>query len=304
MVTAVLRVVFCLALGLAALTAFALSSRWPLYWAVPIGVLAPLLVHALILCSGFFLADRAQRQADLAAAVALPWPRYLLCMWQELLVSWWHFLWVQPWRSQAALYGTQRNNDGPAPVLLLHGYFCTQALWRGLSKQLDAQGHAVAALDMVPALASIDHYADAIETAVQALRQRTGAARVALVCHSMGGLAARAYLRRYGDAAIAHVITLATPHQGTFSGPYGLGENARQMGLHSPWLTALAASENPALYQKFTVIFSHQDNVVAPRSMQSLPGARMIGLSGYGHMRLVYAPKVQAIVCAVLAGRC
>jgi triacylglycerol esterase/lipase EstA (alpha/beta hydrolase family) len=54
-----------------------------------------------------------------------------------------------------------------------------------------------------------------VDKAVADLRQRTGAAQVALVCHSMGGLVARAYLRAYGDEAVACVVTLGSPHRGT-----------------------------------------------------------------------------------------
>ncbi len=41
----------------------------------------------------------------------------------------------------------------------------------------------------------------------------TGASQVVLVGHSMGGLVARAYLRRYGGAKVRRLITIGTPHQ-------------------------------------------------------------------------------------------
>ena len=70
-----------------------------------------------------------------------------------------------------------------------------------------------------------------------------------IVAHSMGGLVARAYLRRHGGAQVARVITLGTPHHGTALANLAPGSNARQMsrpgGQPNAWLAQLAASETP-----------------------------------------------------------
>ena len=52
--------------------------------------------------------------------------------------------------------------------------------------------------------ATLSKYASAVEK----LRRETGAARITLVCHSMGGLAARTYLRRHGHHAVQRLIVL------------------------------------------------------------------------------------------------
>lgn len=61
-----------------------------------------------------------------------------------------------------------------------------------------------------------------------------------LVGHSMGGLVARAYLRRYGELRVARLITLGTPHRGSLLAHLGIGRNARQMEPGSVWLRELA----------------------------------------------------------------
>lgn len=58
-------------------------------------------------------------------------------------------------------------------------------------------------------------------------KQRSGAATVALVCHSMGGLVARSYIQSRAYAGdVAEVITLGTPHRGSAEAyyPWGSGE--------------------------------------------------------------------------------
>jgi triacylglycerol esterase/lipase EstA (alpha/beta hydrolase family) len=100
-------------------------------------------------------------------------------------------------------------------------------------------------VDLEPPGASIDDFAPQVRAAIEQLCAATGQQRVVIVGHSMGGLVARAYLRRYGAEAVARVITLGTPHQGTALSlaRYGIGQNVQQMLYDSEWLRALAAGE-------------------------------------------------------------
>jgi triacylglycerol esterase/lipase EstA (alpha/beta hydrolase family) len=117
----------------------------------------------------------------------------------------------------------------------------------------------------------------------------------------MGGLAARAYLRACGDEAVACVVTLGTPHRGTVHARFGRGRNVRQMRRDSDWLQQLAADEPRERLERFTVVLSWQDNIVAPQAIQTLPGARTVMLHGLGHISLVYDGRVARIVLESLA---
>ena len=66
-----------------------------------------------------------------------------------------------------------------------------------------------------PPLASIELFADQLAAKIAGIRAATGAAQVVIVTHSMGGLVARAYLRRYGGAHVRRLVTLGTPHHGS-----------------------------------------------------------------------------------------
>jgi triacylglycerol esterase/lipase EstA (alpha/beta hydrolase family) len=117
----------------------------------------------------------------------------------------------------------------------------------------------------------------------------------------MGGLAIRAYLRAQGDAGVAAVVTLGTPHRGTFHARFGQGPNARQMRIDSAWLRTLASGETAGRRARFTVVFSHHDNIVAPQAGQTLPDARVVAFSGIGHLSLAYHPAVHGVVEDALA---
>ena len=196
-----------------------------------------------------------------------------------------------------------------APVLLLHGYGCNGGYWTLFARRLDAAGISHAALDLDPLLGDIDGYAPLVGAAVDGLCARSGAAQVIIVAHSMGGLVARAYLRRSGPAQVARVITLGTPHHGTSLASFGIGKNAAQMRMASParqtagatlgqpqpsWLDALAASESASTRALITSIYTHHDNIVSPQTSSVLPGAHHIAFGGVGHVALGRNPRVLA----------
>ena len=271
--------------------------------AILVGVLAPLALHAALLTVDFALAwtARGERPAEVPRpGFARALGAWLAAYVREIADSTRTFSWAQPMLAARPFPGGTVVAER-LPVLLVHGYFCNRALWHPMAARLVAAGHAVEALDLEPPFASIDDYASRIAAAVDALRARTGAERVALVAHSMGGLAARAYLRAHGDDAVACVVTLGTPHRGTVHSRFGRGRNVRQMRRDSPWLQALAAEEPRERLEKFTVVLSWQDNIVAPQAIQTLPGARTVVLHGLGHLTLAYDARVAGIVLEALA---
>jgi len=196
------------------------------------------------------------------------------------------------------------------PVLLLHGYINNAgALWT-LRDELLVQGYGVHTLNLAPVHIDLDRHAPRIEARVREILARTGATRVVLVCHSMGGLAARAYLRVYPQAPVAQLITLGSPHQGTVSAHVAWGPAGRQMLPGSPWLAALAAAEAAragaagaagAWPCPVVSVFSYDDNIVVPQAGAILPGARNLPLSGIGHMSLPMSRPVARLVIAEMA---
>jgi triacylglycerol esterase/lipase EstA (alpha/beta hydrolase family) len=113
-----------------------------------------------------------------------------------------------------------------------------------------------------------------------------------LVCHSMGGLVARAWLRRQQDAGrVARVITIGSPHGGTWIARFSRVPNGRQMRIGGDWLNALGPPRDPA---SFTCWYSNCDNVVFPASTATIAGADNRFLPGAGHIDLAFRPEVMA----------
>lgn len=177
----------------------------------------------------------------------------------------------------------------PLPLLLIHGYQCNRGFWFWLRRKLEASGWTVATHSLEPVYADIDSYSQGIARRIDEVLAATGAPQVILVGHSMGGVASRAYLRRYGIAKVARLVTLGSPHRGTRLARLGLGPNARQMRLGSDWLNALQAPLPAASVS----IYSLHDNYVYPQqACSTLDGAGNVAIGGVGHLGMAFSPRV------------
>lgn len=267
-----------------------LAPTWTLLGMVVVALALPLLVAVL--------ADVYTCSVSRAKEPAAAWWRSLLGeSWAGIQV----FLLRQPWTFSAPRIQPALGEQTRIPVVLLHGYVCNHRLWDAITPALRAQGHTVLAVNLEPVFTSIDDYATLVEQAVQTLRQHTGQKQVALLGHSMGGLAIRAWMRRYGPAQAARAITLGTPHAGTQINAMFSTPNALQMAWYSDWLRELAASETDAIRSLFRVALSPQDNIVYPQRAQTLPGVVPVVFDGLGHLQLCNAPQVRVWLCQELA---
>jgi triacylglycerol esterase/lipase EstA (alpha/beta hydrolase family) len=99
---------------------------------------------------------------------------------------------------------------------------------------------------------------------------------------------------------VAHIVTIGTPHHGTWLGRWGHTENGMQMREHSPWLHALAQAEPPELGAHFTCWHSEGDNIVFPLGTAVLPGCHERHLPWVGHVAMVDHPSVISDTLALL----
>jgi pimeloyl-ACP methyl ester carboxylesterase len=212
------------------------------------------------------------------------------------------FLWRQPFRTQT-IPDFLPSSDKPG-VVFIHGFFCNRAFWAPWMAQLQTQSRAFVAITLEPAFGSIDAYAPLVEAAVAKVTQATGQPPT-LICHSMGGLAARAWLRSGSDneARVQRVITIGTPHFGTALStekallPF---TNTHQMQRLGPWTQQLAKDEPASRYANFTCWYSNCDNIVVPTSTAMLPGADNRLVTAQGHVSMAFEARVMRESLALL----
>ena len=167
-------------------------------------------------------------------------------------------------------------------VLMQHGYVNNGAVWVFTARALEARGYRVFTIDQPP-FASIDAMGELLAGRLDEVLRITGAPQLTLVAHSMGGLICRAYLRRYGGDKVDQLITMGSPHQGTFHAQLARGANGRQMRVGNAWLTALG--ETP-IGIPFTSIYSIHDTIISPQDSSVMVGADNVPLSAVGHVSM------------------
>ena len=197
---------------------------------------------------------------------------------------------------EGLLMGAEKSQPlppGRLPVLLLHGYVCNRGFLLPLRRYLRAHGVSAYSHNLEPVYTSIDNYADGLARRIEEILTATGAEKLVILAHSMGGLVARAYLRKHGARHVAKLITLGTPHQGTVLAPLAAGENGRQIVPGNAWLRRL---NEDTLTLPVVAVLSYQDNIVLPQESAVLAGAKIVRLSGMGHVSMPFSRRVREVV--------
>jgi triacylglycerol lipase len=267
----------------------AYEGRW---WSAIIGALLMFNLQQLLLAVEFFVLIPLVNRSDPAPKPT--WLQLLRAWWREALTAHDVFGWQQPFRSRAHKDTLDAAAPGQRAVVLVHGFLCNRGLWNRRVPALRAAGVPHIAISMEPPFIGIDGNVAAVDDAVVRATQATGLPPL-LVCHSMGGLAVRAWWRAHAASAASRVqgvITIGSPHHGTFTAQLASGDNARQMRQASAWLRALADDEGDGRRRYFTCFYSHCDNIAMPASTGALPGADNRHIAGVPHVALAHAPEV------------
>ena len=253
---------------------------------------APLLYFALVMvpCAIYFAIAwfwRARRPRS----VRIGWRRTLRLLWREYAT-------LAGAAPRIMLYRALMPDPPPAPiavpVVLVHGVLCNSGIWAGFARSLRRSGVAgVYSLSYGPPLASIELFADQLAAKIDAVLASTQARTAMIVGHSMGGLVARAYMRKYGTAKIARVLTIGSPHHGSIHAWLFPGASLAQLRPGNPWLAALNR-ERVEASPRFLSLWSWHDSMVAPQTSCELPGAVDVALVGVGHNALLGDGRVLA----------
>lgn len=284
--------------SVAVLTLWLMKLDWvsSFAFALLISVILITLPRSCIILNNFLLSQALIPRDQAGKKIsALSKAKLLLQEFYWSSVCW---FWVLPF---AGFTNRHVFGDQGLSVLLIHGYGANSGFWHRTSELLKRSGSSHMAIELEPLLADIDDYAHLINTAVKALCAASGKEKIIVVAHSMGGLAARAYLRKFGSDRIARVITLGTPHYGSTLANFAMGINAMQMRWSDQsdtqsWLAALAQTETPAIRELFVSIYSRHDNIVSPQESCHLPGATNIAVDLVGHVALGFDKQVLEMV--------
>ncbi|MDR0214417.1 MAG: alpha/beta fold hydrolase [Comamonas sp.] len=203
------------------------------------------------------------------------------------------FGWRIPFRSQSEPDFWPASAQGQVGVVLVHGYFCSRAVWNPWLRNLRARDIACAAMTLEPAHGyPVDAMVADLHRCVEQMVRQTGRAPL-LVAHSMGGLVVRAWLKTLTASQrsqyAAHVVTVATPHGGTWLARFAHRLPARDMREAGEWLQALGPLPVDV---PMSCWCSSSDNIVFPPTLAMMEGAQQHQVEDAAHMQLLFDERV------------
>jgi len=126
-----------------------------------------------------------------------------------------------------------------------------------------------------------------------------------VVGHSAGGLIGRYYVQRLDGAhRVRHLVTLGTPHRGTFwaYAGYLLGSlvpSLPQMAPGSPLLRTLTDESFPRGV-RLTSVYSRSDSICPPSSCrlesQRRPHLKNVEVGRVGHLEFLFSARISSII--------
>lgn len=190
------------------------------------------------------------------------------------------------------------------PVLCVHGFMQNGTNFLPIRRALYRRGRATASVTLGVPPREFASYATVLERRLRALLLQTGADKVDIVAHSMGGLVLRGMLQRAPDLRhrIGRVVTLATPHRGTGAarGAVLSLPETRIMHVRADWLDRTPRLVDLLPGHPVTAIGSLDDATVYPIDSSLGDGDRQVCLEGLGHSGVLSAPEAVAHVVASL----
>ncbi|MDR3221797.1 MAG: alpha/beta hydrolase [Candidatus Accumulibacter sp.] len=189
------------------------------------------------------------------------------------------------------------GNPGLPPVILLHGLNNNAAVWLYLARVLTKAGYSVSTCSYSSLFVPLDRIMRKLDEHVRTVESFAGGRKPVLICHSLGGIFARNWLREPGNGERASgVITLGTPHGGSKLASLAPGALAKNITPGAALIAALR--EAPPLTGVACVsLVSPTDEAVLPASGLVPPDGWKLRLTHeIGHFSMLFSPSVAGMV--------
>ncbi|RJF71415.1 triacylglycerol lipase [Deinococcus cavernae] len=197
----------------------------------------------------------------------------------------------------------QPQAAGNDPVIFVHGWHADATTWDIMLQHFRQAGFPDAQLFnwAYDVSQSNARTAEQLRELVDRVLRQTGAQRVDLVTHSMGGLSSRYYLKFLGGTAkVDSWVSIAGPNHGTFLSNYCASVACGEMRLNSTFLSNLNAGDETPGNVRYGTWRSPCDEAINPDSSVPLTGAMNVQTSCLSHSGLHDDGRVFAQVLAFI----
>ncbi|HEY8490833.1 MAG TPA: triacylglycerol lipase [Dehalococcoidia bacterium] len=176
------------------------------------------------------------------------------------------------------------------PILFVHGFSGSASNWDTMISRFRSDGWESDRLFAITYDSSRSNaeIAQTVKNAVDQIRAQTGAAKVDIITHSMGGLSSRYYLKFLGGQDVVDEwVSLGGPNHGTTSAYFCSTISCVEMRPGSSFLTNLNAGDETPGAVRYGTWWSPCDTVINPDDSVILSGATNTRTGCIGHISLL-----------------
>lgn len=185
------------------------------------------------------------------------------------------------------------------PIILIHGYLHNSSAWRWIRYELERDGYGpVYVVELKSIFNSIEDSASVVDRLIDEIRAETGANKVQLVGHSLGGLVAT-WVASYRPHHVSMVITIGSPLEGTRLAAPMQCTCGKQMKIGAPFLEALKEHAETLTMVPFVHIASDADLIIYPHESAVptyTPDSKRVWVDGLGHFSLLLSNRITKIL--------
>ena len=183
---------------------------------------------------------------------------------------------------------TNRRN----PVLLVHGIDDTGGIFWRMVLTLENLGWEVHTIDLMPSNGEAGLQPLAAQVAAYVEQTFEPGQAIDLVGFSMGGIVSRYYVQRLGGLQrVDRLVTLASPHNGTWTALLRPNLGASQMRVGSRFLNDLNRDADRLKQINFTSLWTPFDSMIIPPNSSEMPVGESRQVWVGGHVWMVTDAK-------------
>lgn len=163
------------------------------------------------------------------------------------------------------------------PVVFVHGYTGNASNWTTAKAVFQARGWSSSRLFAYEYNSYGNNITNAqgLATFVNNVKSQTGASKVAIVNHSMGGLVSDYYLKVLGgNTSVSHLASIAGANHGTtYAGACLIYTTCQQMYPGSSFIAQTTAGDETPGDTRYATWYSACDGIIIPYTSTKLDGA-------------------------------
>ncbi len=192
--------------------------------------------------------------------------------------------------------------DGFPPLIFVHGLGGNRGNFLLMSWYLRLLGRKRSYSIHFGAGQTVHSMTAALARFIRKVQKVTGERKVAIVAHSLGGLIVRLAMREYRlSPAVETLITLGTPHHGTYSARYANTAITRDIRPDSRLIRDLGRQPWPRGVRGVS-FWSRSDIMILPPESAALDGTVQIEMTPFTHYSYLIDPRSWAAVGRALNG--